>query len=235
MGFPFFVLPWAMLMLPIAAASFLFSLFAKPVDKRTWGLLLISLAIGVTWPMAPQKWFARYNIQIVAGLAFVAAWSGTRRWTRGVSDALAVITVGSSIIMLYWADPGWSVSLESAEKLVHMTPEERASFESIGYSFESKAAAAREAEIGEGDVVAFTDTHSFPSLLWNEKFSNIVIYVQSGMGDGFLSRLESTGAKWVASTPGTMDYQSIKSHPTRWEEVGLMSQSPPWAVFRRID
>jgi hypothetical protein len=235
MGFPFFVLPWAMLMLPVALLVVISSVFKKPFDNKTWGLLVISMAIGATWPLAPQKWFARYNIQIVAGLAFVAAWSGTRRWTRRASNALAAIAVGTSMIMLYWAEPGWSVTIDSAKKLWDMTPEERASWESISYSFESKAAAAREEEIGEGDVVAFTDVHTFPSLLWNERFSNSVIYIQSGMGDSFLSRVDSVGAKWIASTPGTVDYQTLKSHPTRWEEVGLMSQSPPWVVFRRVD
>jgi hypothetical protein len=233
-GFPFFVLPWALLMLPVAAVRVLISLFRK-FDRATWSLLLVALAISLTWPISPQKWFARYNIQILAGLAFVAAWSGSRPWTRRVSDALAAIAIGTSMVMLYWADPGWSITIESARTLAKMTPLERASWESISYSFESKAAAAREAELGPGDVVAFTDEYSFPSLLWNEKFSNNVVYVQSGAGDSFLSRLDSAGAKWVAATPGMPDFRTLKSHPTRWQEVGLMSKGPPWTVFRRVD
>jgi hypothetical protein len=234
LGFPFFVLPWSLLMLPVACVTVLFSVFKRPFDRSTWSLVLISVIIAATWPTAPKEWLARYNIQIVAGLAFIAAWSGTRRWTRGVSDALASVTIGTSMIMLYWADPGWSVSFDAAMKLAELTPRERASWEAVDYSFESKAAAAREAEIGEGDVVAFTDVHTFPSLLWNEAFSNSVIYIQSGMGDGFLSRVDSAGAKWIASTPGTPDYQTLKAHSERWQEVGLMSQSPPWVVFRRV-
>jgi hypothetical protein len=234
LGFPFFVLPWALLMLPVAALVAAYSLFKKPLDRATWNLVMISIIVAATWPISPQKWFARYNIQIVAGLAFVASWSGTRRWTRGASDMLAIITIATSMCMMYWAEPGWSVPVESAFKLMDMTPRERASWESIGYSFESKAAAAREVEIGPGDIVAFSDIHTFPSLLWNEHFSNSVIYVQSGMGDGFLSRVDSTGAKWFVSTPGTADYQTLKSHPDLWQEVGLMSQSPPWVAFRRV-
>jgi hypothetical protein len=232
-GFPFFVLPWALLMLPVAALSVVTSLF-KRFDRATWSLLLVSLAIAITWPIAPVKWFARYNIQIVAGLAFVAAWSGSRTWTRRASDALAAIAIATSMVMLYWAFPGWSISIDAAGKLAKMTPGERATWESIGYSFEAKAAAAREAEIGPGDIVAFTDEYTFPSLLWNEKFSNSVVYVQSGAGDSFLSRLDSVGAKWVAATPGTPDYRTLKTHSAHWQEVGLMSQSPAWTVFRRI-
>jgi hypothetical protein len=235
MGFPFFVLPWALLMLPVAAVVVVISLFKKPFDRATWTVVLIALIISATWPIAPQKWFARYNIQIVAGLAFVAAWSGTRQWARKASDALAAIAIGTSMIMAYWADPGWSVTLDAARELSRMTPEERASWESIAYSFESRAAQAREAEIGAGDVVAFTDEHTFPSLLWNEKFSNMVVYLQTGSGDGFMSRLDSINAKWVAVTPGMPDYQTIRSHPDRWQEVGLMSRDPQWVAFRRLD
>jgi hypothetical protein len=235
MGFPFFVLPWAMLMVPVALFAVFYSLFHRPFDRPTWNLLLVALAIGLTWPIAPVKWFARYNIHIVAGLAFVAAWSGTRSWTRKASNALAAIAIGTSMIMLYWADPGWSVSIDAAMQLAKMTPEQRATWESIAYSFESKAVAAREAEIGSGDVVAFTDDHTFPSLLWNEKFSNTVIWVQSGRGESFLARVDSTGAKWIAATPGTPDYQTLNSSPDRWQQVGLMSQSPQWIVFRRVN
>jgi hypothetical protein len=233
-GFPFFVLPWALFMLPFAAARAFLSLLDKKFDRATWSLLLVSLAISLTWPISPQKWFARYNIQIVAGLAFVAAWSGSRRWTRRASDALAAIAIGTSLVMLYWADPGWSITIDSARKLARMTPAERASWESVGYSFETKAAAAREEELGPGDVAAFTDEYSFPSLLWNEKFSNSVVYVQSGAGDSFLSRLDSVGAKWVATMSGMPDYRTLKSHPTRWQEVGFLSRVPPWIAFRRV-
>jgi hypothetical protein len=234
MGFPFFVLPWALLMAPVAVFCVFRSLFYRPFDRATWNLLIVAAAIAATWPIAPVKWFARYNIHIVAGLAFVAAWSGTRRWTRRASHALAAIAIGTSMIMLYWADPGWSISIDSAMKLAKMTAEERASFESIAYSFESKAAAAREQEIGPGDVVAFTDDHTFPSLLWNEKFSNNVVWVQSGRGEGFLARVDSVGAKWIASSPGSLDYQTLSAATDRWEQVGLMSQGPPWVVFRRL-
>jgi hypothetical protein len=115
-----------------------------------------------------------------------------------------------------------------------MSPRERASFEAAGYVYESKTAAAREEELGPGDVVAFTDTNAFPSLLWNEQFSNVVTYIQSGGGESFLSRCDTINAKWVVATAGTPEFQALKSHPTQWAEVGYMCKQQDWMAFRRV-
>jgi hypothetical protein len=234
LGFPFFVLPWALLMAPVVIVCIARSLFTKSFDRVAWNLLLVVLPIAATWPLAPQKWFARYNLQIVAGLAFVASWSSTRTWVRRASEGLAAICIGTSLMMLYWADPGWSVDIPTAFTLAKMSPRERASFEAAGYVYESKTAAAREEELGPGDVVAFTDTNAFPSLLWNEQFSNVVTYIQSGGGESFLSRCDTINAKWVVATAGTPEFQALKSHPTQWAEVGYMCKQQDWMAFRRV-
>jgi hypothetical protein len=234
LGFPFFVLPWAILMFPVVVVCIGRSLFLKEFDKVAWNLLLVVLPIAATWPLAPQKWFARYNLQIVAGLAFVANWTSTRTWVRRASEGLAAVTIGTSIIMLYWADPGWSVDIGTAMTLAKMSPLERASFEAVGYAFDSKVVVAREEEIGPGDVVAFSDMNAFPSLLWNERFSNLVVYLQSGGGESFLSRCDTLNAKWVVATTGTPEYQTLKSHPTLWSEVGYMCHQQEWVAFRRV-
>jgi hypothetical protein len=235
LGFPFFVLPWAMLMFPVVVVCVVRSRFQKEFDRMAWNLLLVVLPIAATWPLAPQKWFARYNLQIVAGLAFIANWTSTRTWIRRASEGLAAVTIGTSLIMLYWADPGWSVDISTAFALAKLTPLERAAFPATGYVFDSNVAAARESEIGPGDIVAFTDINAFPSLLWNERFSNSVVYIQSGGGDSFLSRADTTNAKWVLATTGTPEFQALKSHPGRWAEVGYMCKQQEWIAFRRVN
>jgi hypothetical protein len=165
----------------------------------------------------------------------VASWTSTRTWVRRASEGLAAVAIGTSLVMLYWADPGWSCDISTALTLAKMTPEERASFEAAGYSYETKAAAAREREIGPGDVVAFTDVYAFPSLLWNEQFSNKVVYLQSGGGDSFLSRCDTINAKWVVATTGTPEFQALRSHPDRWSEVGYMTKNQEWMAFRRVN
>jgi hypothetical protein len=235
LGFPFFVLPLALVAGPVAFGLMIGAWIRGKPDRVVQNLVFVVLILLATWPVSPQKWFARYNIHMVAGLAFIGSWVGSRRVFRRLSEALAAVTIGSSMMALYWADPGWSVPVGSAIDLAKQSPEERASFEPVGYVYESKAVVAREAEIGPGDVVVFTDVYAFPSLLWNEHFSNQVVYLQSGGGDGFLSRVETANAKWVVAVEGTPEYNALKSHGARWNQVGYMTKNQAWMAFRRVD
>jgi hypothetical protein len=233
MGFPFFVLPWA----AGAAIALVIRAVAgwvreRPRDPAVENLLWVTLPIAASFPLSPQKWFARYNIHVVAGLAFLANWSGTRPRLARMSEGLAAVAIATSLMMLYWCDPGWSVTFDQAMMLARWTPEQRAAWEAIGYSISTQAAAARDRELGPGDVAVLSDSAVFPSLLWNEKFSNRVVWVPSG-GDSFLRACDDLHAKWATGTPGSPELAALRGARDRWEEVGEMSMSPKWYAFRR--
>jgi hypothetical protein len=139
-------------------------------------------------------------------------------------------------MMLWWAEPGWITHLPTALYLANQSPRERAAFHSADYTMARETALARDAELGPGDLTAWADTCAFPSLLWNEWFSNRIQFFPPSTvnADEFVDRVEQSGAKWLAVGSGSAEWGIVTARSTKWQEIGPASTTgPPTIAFRR--
>ena len=187
----------------------------------------------LTIPTSPALWAARYNIHVPAAFMFLVAWLfGTRSYLQ---EAFTSIVIMTSLMMLWWAEPGWITHVPTAIYLAHQTPAERAAFHSADYTMARETALARDTELGRGDLTAYANTCSFPGLLWNESFSNrIQFFPPNPDPDEFIDGVERSGAKWVAVGAGSPEWQTLTNRTTKWQLVGYASTTgPPSVAFRR--
>ena len=89
-------------------------------------------------------------------------------------------------------------------------------------------AMAREKELGPGAVIAF-DYIDYFALLWNNDYSNKVVWVESADP---LAEAERAGAVWIYTRGGTTLYSQVTTSP-RWELVGPLEAEHFGSVWRR--
>jgi hypothetical protein len=231
------------LMLPLGCLSLVVALL-KTVSRRLErvdvndraGNLLYTVLPALTWlPFSPNLAMARYNIHVVIVLVVATAWLLSKgAWLRAREGIVGAV-VFMSLVLMYWATPGWGISLATAKDLMRMTTLERACAHVQDFLPEPKTCAAREQELKPGDVVVFGDGILFPALLWNERYSNRAVWVPSALGaDAMLKRADELGAKWFVASSHSAEQHALKSRPA-WQEVGQLSTtSPAMIAFRRV-
>ncbi len=232
---PWIAFPVAIIALPFAVFCALGSLRGRNRDDRgAKNMLLVVLPMLATAPLSPALWLGRYNIHVAAALVVAAAWglsqNGLRRLGEGARGAAILV----SIMLLWWVDPGWGISREQLKELAKLpSAEARAVYAWPMYAVPTQAASARERELGDGDIVVLTDDASFPSLLWNDRFTNRLVYVHFEGAEPFLRKLGQLRARWAMAIPGTGEYVALREAKQEWEEVGIMTTLNSWTAFRR--
>jgi hypothetical protein len=237
---PFLLLPLDAIVVALLAFAggrwVLRRLIAENGDTRTpCAIALASIFFAMAYA-SPGLWVTRYNLHLVAGLLFLVAWATGYARAPRLGDAVASVTILTSLASLWWAQPGWGFDISSALEFAKLAPERRAVHAAAEWSIDDPAAEARERELGPGAVVAFTDDVVFTGELWNEHYSNRLEYVPGDLGDqGALDRLEQIHARWFTVGPQSTLYGAIRAHPERWQEVGRVARTlnPPIA-FRRV-
>ena len=98
----------------------------------------------------------------------------------------------------------------------------------------TETARARERELGDGDVVVFSGA-PFAGLLWNERFSNRLEWIDSKAyrGAAWLEEADRRSAKWAV-----VEHRSplvrLLQESVAWEEIGPADGSGrPSHAFRR--
>jgi hypothetical protein len=234
LGMPWVVVPIVIIALPVAIARWLFSLVERTAKRADIdNLLLVSLPMLATLPLSPAAWALRYNVHIAAVLMLIAAWACGRAGMRLLNEGTVAVAIVTGIMMLWWADPGWCITYDQAKELAGLSSSERATYYWKWHTVPKETAVARERELGPGDVVAFTDDYTFPAVLWNERYSNRIVYLPFRDAESFLRGALELHAKWVAATAGTAEYQTLRGASNEWEEVGIISTTRPWTGFRR--
>jgi hypothetical protein len=206
-------------------------------SKDRAGNLAYTVLPALTWlPFSPNLLMARYNIHIVILLVVATAWLlSDAVWLR-VREGVLGAVVFISWVLMYWATPGWNISWATTKDLMRMTTLERACAHVQDFLPEPKTAKAREEEIKQGDVVVFGDGNLFPALLWNEHYSNRVVWIPSSLGpEAMLARAEQLHAKWFVASSYSAELRVLKAPGSRWQEVGQLSTtSPAMLAFRRL-
>jgi len=202
-------------------------------DDRDRSLLGFALVIVATGYVSPNLWSSRYNVQLIALVMIMVAWA-TRTLSDSLSTSFAGFAVLANIVSLSWlVPPLGGVDLATTYSTSLLSPSKRVSVIPAGWSIPPAIATARERELGPKTVTVFTDSCDFPSTLWNERFSNTLVYIPPLDKDAALARVREVGAIWAVAHGSEPLYQGLKSDP-QWEELGLISRGGSKAsVFRR--
>ncbi len=199
---------------------------------RTRTALLLSLPCVVAFATTPAVYIGRYHTAMVGMLIGVLAWVGSHYRFRRAVEGLAFFAQMTAIMMSAWTPPRWRwwLSFEQMSELVRAPYPAREVTERFGSPIHEPTGLAREAEIQSGDVVAF-DGISFVSLLWNNSYSNKVVWVDSATDP--LGQADRMGAKWICPGNGTLLQMQIMAASSRWAPVGPLEQERFNTVYRR--
>jgi len=232
-GPPLVLFPIAVLGLLFVPAGLIRRLLSRRRPERSAGnlLMVVSSALAAE-ALSPAWWWARMNVHGIAALLLMAWWMlGGRRWRFFAEGVLAAMVV-TSLMSLYWSRPRWEVTTKQAFELLEMTTEDRAAWKASWFLGEPATMRARDEELGPGDVVAFSEDFGFPAALWNEHFSNHLVFVPlRGRFEEYLRALEDNRVEWAVVRVGSPHERAIRSKPAVWERVGMTSDVN--VAFRR--
>lgn len=228
---PWVVFPLAVLGLVRSAGKLTIALVTRTWSSDLLNLgLLILLGAAFTWLTPTLGRNSRYNVHILVCLLAVVSWLlSTLRWQRfreGILGASIVL----SIMPLFWmngwlwsfgATDDWTVAIHPFGSRAHL---EHPNFELL--------AAARDSELGAGDVAAVDEGTLFIGELWNFEFTNDVKMVNCG-GESrqCLRDLDALNAKWVSA--GSDRARKTLDASPKWEVVGKMTSEDGTMVYRR--
>jgi hypothetical protein len=221
--------------LPFVAAPLL--LVAAPALVRAWlgslrdatrrrGLtaLLFCLAFGLLVQLAsPGHHWARFSLAFPAvALVVIGWWLAARPRARLEEGALGAMLVLNAAT-LWWAVPAWDVTVSEALDLAGMSLAERNLASTSLCLLPPDTRRRRDLELGPGDVGAFTDDIGFVGNLWNDDFSNRVIFVPYESREAFLARLDAERATWVYVRNDSLEARALAGAPDTWARVGPAS------------
>lgn len=221
--------------LPFVGAPLL--LIAAPTLVRTWieqlrhpaaraklSALLFCLGFGLLVQVAsPGHHWARFSLAFPATALAVIGWwlaQGARqRLEEGVMGAMLVLNA----LTLLWAVPAWDVTVAEGLELARMSVAERNLADTSHCLLPADTRRRRDQDLHAGDVAIFTDDIGFVGNLWNDDFSNRVLYVPYASRVEFLTRLDELEAKWAYVRTGSSEASALRSAHGRWERLGPAS------------
>ena len=165
--------------------------------------LAIALILAIMIVGSPALWGPRYHVAHVALLVVLAAWFTARpAWEHLAEPAVSAVIL-MSLMMIWWMPaPSVFFTPERLLALAHASPLQRELDKDLGAPTLLAPGLAREKELKPGTLLVFNEHYSaYPSLFWNETFSNRIQYIKGG--PGFLDRAARAGATWISSARKT--------------------------------
>ena len=227
---PFVILPLGLIGLFLA--------IGRAARGRREALVLLGLAVPLlaTFALSPARHWARLNLHVVLALWALAAYVIGARKSRLLVEGVSGALILGGLLTIFFAEPAWDVDLERLERLRAMSAVERAaSRDGIFTLLPNETALARERELGEGDLVVFSSV-PFAGLLWNERFSNRLEWIdpRSYRGEAWLEEASRREAEWAVVDHRSPLVQLLRSSSS-WEEVGPADGSgEPAFAFRFV-
>lgn len=196
--------------------------------RRKLEVFYLLLTAGVTLVTSTNRSTPRYHVATIALWVPVVAWAIARR--RALQQALAFAATVGSLAVITWELPGWR-GFPLPDRMValwRLDPELRQMTPELGGHILRDAGLARERELVAGTTVV-TDDFVFPSVLWNDDFSNTVVYVRSTTN--VLDTADRLGATWIYAN----DKETTKRVRAsgRWQEIGPLYVERWGTAFRR--
>jgi len=207
----------------------------KPIDenraRRTRLVVLLTLPTLVAFAASPALYIGRYHTAMVGVLTGVVAWVGShyrfRKFAEGVPLALQL----TAIMATLWtpASRRYWLTADQMKAIVRTPYPEREVAERFGAGVHEATGREREREIHAGDVVGFDDLN-FVSLLWNNHYSNRVVWLDETSDR--VAKADALGCKWIyAGSRGPMAAR-LAADP-RWVLVGPLEAERFGVIYRR--
>jgi hypothetical protein len=198
-------------------------------------LLLTTFIVTMSLVFSPAIWSLRYNMYAAGfGFALVHWLAGMLRSSTfaGQFGAASLVTSG---ILWSWSLPGWWGD-RGWKELSQVLARPRSTDVGAPSFMDPKTTIARERELKAGDVAVFTDDTEFHSYLWNESYSNVVLYIPLCEPNEFLAKARAKDARWIVVGAQSTLLPTLRSRDTEWMEVGPLHH---WNMlggisFRRI-
>jgi hypothetical protein len=132
-----------------------------------------------------------------------------------------------------WCGYIWGLSLQWKDvvALVAQSRAARASMNVSSFQMPADVAALREAELGPGDVAAFTRDLTFIGVLRNDSFSNRVEYLSATDDGALLARLANLHACWAAVGEHSAA-RRVLDRSADYEFVGKAARQDKTVIFR---
>lgn len=214
-------------------------------SDEAWNALFVALPVIAQVWTSPALWSSRYHIANVGALmCLIALWGGRPRWSafgEGTAAAAAI----ASVMAFWWIKPrSWWLPSELVKLAAVPYPEREATpAASISPDIDRHSASAIMPDVGvdreklkPGEIAAYGDNVQFPALLWNNTFSNRVIYVKGG--PGYFDRVNAIGARWVYCRSGDTECAPFAAASTgaapTWKDVGVYNTEGFGRVYRRL-
>jgi hypothetical protein len=193
------------------------------------GALMVPCLVWLV--VGPNFGQPRYNLHVIGALLVMGVWLVREvlydRLREGLLGAMLVL----SVVPLFWmGDVNVTTVEEEKERLAH--PFASRAF-SLHPSFDLLER-EKDAELGPGDEVVFSEGVSFPGLLWNFDFSNRVDYAEFTSSPDFLARISSLRAKWVCVGASSAAKRAL-DQSADWVLIGRTNPGLDEVVFRRKD
>jgi hypothetical protein len=212
-----------------------------PEDEPLSSAMMLAVVAATSLFLSPAIWCARYHVASLAMLAGCTAFVASRWKTPRFSDDLALFASLGSFIFMCWAPTKhefvylytpthilkWLKTPYPLRELEDITTPE--GLKLLVAPGNTKTALLREKELQKDDVIAF-DALPYYALLWNNEYSNKVMWVSD---PDPLGQAEAMNAKWIYSSGGTTLYSQIMAAPARWELIGFLEAESMGSVWRR--
>lgn len=203
---------------------------------RARALLLMGAVVAPSVLVSPAIWSARYNLHIVAVASAFAGYALQPLLCRAAAARYVPVLAAlglSALALIRFSPPLQGASFSRLLQAASLDPDARAAATEAEWTLEPAVAAARERELHAGDVVIFGDHVTFPSLLYNERFDNVLIYT-GAQGPELARVIAETKPRWIVAVEHDPLYDFVTAHPYEWERVGLASRGHPSIAFRLI-
>ena len=203
-----------------------------PGDRSAPPLALALILTAMIWG-SPALCGPRYHIAAVGLVFALVAWLTGRPPRDRIGESAVSAVLVMSLMMFYWTPaPHWWFSPSRLRELARRPAIEREVDRELGAPTSLAAGLARERELGPGSLLVFNERYgAFPSLFWNNTFSNRIQYLPGG--PDFLARAAKAGATWVyVFSP--FDLAAARAAGSGWQEVaGALNVINGGAAFRR--
>jgi len=234
--------PWVIVPLVLLAFVVFFVRWLRRGSSAQWSgidgqMVLLFGLLALYWKLPPGPTVARYNLHLVAiAMTCVAALASLIRKSERFHEGAVAATLVLSLVTWYWTRFFHGVDLTSAgmSRMLHATAAERATMNAVKFQMPQATAKAREAELGPGDRIAFTDEELFIGTLWNERFDNHVEYHRFRDPVSFIERLDERCVKWVVVGQKSAAQLTLRKYASDWSEVGVAVTESNTLAYRRV-
>jgi hypothetical protein len=222
------LLPAALLVaLRLASGALRWRASDARIRNRWLVAVLLTLTVAVTLLTSTNRSTPRYHVPTIALWVPVVAWALQRR--RALQEALVLAVTVGALAVLAWEVPSWR-SFPGPAALVslwRMDPPLREMTPELGGAVRRAAGIARETELRAGTTVV-SDDFIFPAVLWNNDYSNRVVYVRPTTD--VITAADRLQATWIYAQDGALA-QLLRSSGS-WEEIGPLFADGNGIAFR---